>query len=437
VRRARYLILWLLLLAGLAAAQEFRSLSIIHTNDLHARLLPDGRQRGGFAHLATAIRRERANCDSCLVLNGGDLVQGSPVSTIYRGVPIYQIANLLGLDVSTLGNHEFDYGWRKIPEFVQKARFTTVCANVVDARGRLLVPQPYVIRAINGIRVAVIGVLTADLPSLSMPESLGPWRALPVLETIHRYAAEVRPKSDLIVLVAHISAAEEDQVLQQAPEVAVIVSGHVHRGLQSPKVFDGRIAVRNRAFGEEFGRLDLQVDTAKKSVASWNWKRLEVGANTVTPAEDVSRLVARWEAKVSKLVDVSIGEARRELSRADMKVVMERAMAEKTGADLAFQNEGGVRDFLAKGPILARHVWNVMPFDNKIVMGKFKGSELPKLVTAGRSIDPQREYTLVVNDFTAANQKVELGCEGLLFPQVGPLQRDVLIDWIKRKKVLE
>ena len=90
------LALALLLPAPLAA--EIRSLTILHTNDLHARLTPLDNHHGGFAYLAAAIRRERANCTDCILLNAGDLVQGTPVSTIFHGLPVYEIANLFGFD---------------------------------------------------------------------------------------------------------------------------------------------------------------------------------------------------------------------------------------------------------------------------------------------------------------------------------------------------
>src|SRR3989304_1285653 len=102
-------------------------------------------QRGGFAQIAAILRRETEGCSSCLILNGGDLVQGSPVSTIYQGLPIYELANLLNFDASVLGNHEFDFGWRKIPEFLRTAQFPTVAANVEDENGRLLAARAYVI----------------------------------------------------------------------------------------------------------------------------------------------------------------------------------------------------------------------------------------------------------------------------------------------------
>jgi len=432
----RFLLLWLLLWAALAPAQDQRRLTILHTNDLHARLLPDGNGQGGFARVAAAVRRERAGCNSCLLLNGGDLVQGSPVSTLYRGVPIYQVANSLGIDVSTVGNHEFDYGWRLIPEFLRVARFPTVSANLQDEKGRLLVRRPHVILQVNGLRVAVIGALTADLAELTMPETTGPWRALPVVEALRPRVRELRDRSDLIVLLAHISNREEDEVLSRLPEVSVVVSGHVHRGLESPKKVGDRLAVRVRAYGVELGRLDLTVDLRSKTVVESQWRRIPIDA-AIPPANDVARLVQRWEGRVSRVVDVPIGEAVRDIAGADLKRLMEQSMAEGVGAELAFMNQGGIRDFFPKGRLLARHVWNVMPFDNRVVKGRFRGRELPAAVTQGRQIDPDREYTLAVNDFTAAHQQAEMGSSGHAFPEVGRRQRDLLLEWIRKKKVLD
>ena len=127
-----------LLLPSAPARDAIRSVTILHTNDLHARLLPSDRGDGGFAQMAAAIRRERENCSSCLLLNAGDLVQGTPVSTIFRGVPVYEIANLFGFDAATLGNHEFDYGWQTTTRFLKLARYPTVTANIVDESGKLL-----------------------------------------------------------------------------------------------------------------------------------------------------------------------------------------------------------------------------------------------------------------------------------------------------------
>ena len=162
--RFRRLISVLLLAAAAATAQQtLRSLSLLHVGDLHANLLPDVQDHGGFARLATAIRREQQGCTSCLLVNGGDLVQGTPVSTIYRGLPVFQIARLFHFQVSTLGNHDFDYGWERAEGFLKAGVSPIVSANVVDGAGHLFTRHGYVIRNVNGIRVAVIGALMGDL----------------------------------------------------------------------------------------------------------------------------------------------------------------------------------------------------------------------------------------------------------------------------------
>ena len=142
-RPRRIFALGLLCAAPLAA--EIRSLTILHTNDVHAHLMPLSNGRGGFAYLAAVIRRERAGCDHCILLNAGDLVQGTPVSTIFHGLPVYEIANLFGYDAATLGNHEFDYGWMQARKFIETAKYPIVTANLANHAGELFTPKPYTI----------------------------------------------------------------------------------------------------------------------------------------------------------------------------------------------------------------------------------------------------------------------------------------------------
>src|SRR5689334_107363 len=122
----------LLLIACAPLAAEIRSLTILHINDLHARMMPLENKNGGFAYLASVIRRERTGCQDCILLNAGDVAQGSPVSTIFHGLPVFEVANLFGIDVGTLGNHDFDYGWMQARKFLTTARYPIVSANVVS-----------------------------------------------------------------------------------------------------------------------------------------------------------------------------------------------------------------------------------------------------------------------------------------------------------------
>ena len=433
----RFLAVALVACSPLAA--EIRSLTILHTNDVHAHLMPLDNHMGGFAYLASVIRQERANCTDCILLNAGDLVQGTPVSTIYHGLPVFEIGNLFGYDAATLGNHEFDYGWMQARKFIATAKYPIVTANLVNAKGELFTPKPYVILKVNELRVAVIGGMTEELHTLTNPDSMGDWRTTPLVEAVRKCAAELRGQADLIVLLAHIDLKEEQAILESVPEVQVSVTGHIHTGLTEARSHDGRVLVRVRGYGVELGRLDLKVDTATHKLADWKWKRIPVDSTKTAPAADVAALVDNWETQVKAVVDRPLAISTRAFTPREIKTLMEKALREETGADFVFINAGGVRDSLPKGQLLERNVWNIMPFDNLLVMGTFKGKDLPAVVLDGRKVDPNHEYTLAVSDFTAANQSTpeNLRTTGLKFPHDAGLLRDVLLDWFRKKQVIE
>lgn len=428
-----------LLLTCVPLAAEIRSLTILHINDLHARLMPLENHDGGFAWLASLIRRERANCSNCILLNAGDIAQGTPVSTIFHGLPVFEIANMLGIDVGTLGNHDFDYGWMQARKFMEVSKYPTVSCNVVGHDGKLFAPEPYVILTVNGLRVAIIGAMTDTLNSLQFPKLMERWHTIPVVETVRKYAAELKSRSDLIIVLAHITPLEEKQFLAVATEVPVLVTGHLHNGLTQPMTQDGRILVRVKSYAEELGRLELQVDTEKKAPVSFTWKHILVDHGAIEPAPDVARAVKHWEDEVKLRVDRPLAISKRQFSKREVKALIEQAMRAETGADFAFMNQGGVRDTVPAGQLLERNIWDIMPFDNRVVIGTFKGRDLPAPVLGNRQVQPDREYTLAVSDFTAANQgsPENLRSAGLQFPNDVGLLRDILIDWFRKKKILE
>jgi 5'-nucleotidase / UDP-sugar diphosphatase len=427
-----------LVLFAASAVAEVRTLTILHLNDMHSRLMPLENKRGGFAYLASVIRRERAGCKDCILLNAGDVAQGTPVSTLFHGLPVFEIANMLGIDAATLGNHDFDYGWPQTRKFLATAKYPIVSSNIVGAKGQLFTKAPYVILNVNGLRIGVIGAMTKILDTLTTPQLVEEWHALPVVETVRKYARELKPKCDLVVLVGHITGEEEKEVLAM-PEVAVSVTGHLHNGMPQALAQDGRVGVRVRGYGEELGRLELKVDTETKAVASWNWKKITVDSTKETPAADVAAEVAKWEDQVNQRVDRPLAVSKRAFTKAEVKQLIEQAMRAESGADFSYMNLGGVRDIIPVGQLRDRNIWNIMPFDNRLVTGTFKGRDLPAVVLNGRTVDPDRSYTLAVTDFTAANQgsNENLRVTGLKFPGDAGLLRDVLIDWFRKKQVIE
>ena len=125
-------------------------------------------------HVATAIERERQKAENAVVLHAGDLVQGSPVSTIFRGTPAFEVANALGIDAHCLGNHEFDYGWERIKDFERASDAPILAANVLNSQGDLLLRPATVLQA-GDLEIAVIGALT---PQVARIDQARPSRAV-------------------------------------------------------------------------------------------------------------------------------------------------------------------------------------------------------------------------------------------------------------------
>jgi 5'-nucleotidase / UDP-sugar diphosphatase len=439
VLRRRILLASALLLAG-CRQSTVHELTILHFNDLHDHLLPEANGMGGVAHLATVLKRERAAAHASITLSAGDIDQGSPVSTLFDGVPDYEIANNLGIDVNCLGNHEFDYGWRKIRDFMQVADFPTVNANIIDASGNRMMNPAYVIREAGGMRIAVIGALLEKLLDHITKDELGPYHSAPLVETLRPIVADAKRQADMVIVLGHLETAEAESILRGLPDVSVVVIGHEHTPWKEPIEMDGRLIIHAAGLSRQVGRLVMQYDTAARRIVSHEWTGIPVDDGDYPADPVVEAQIEKWEAKVSAQVDVPIGRSAKQFSQAETIELMERATNDRFPSDFAFT--GGVRDTLPEGQLLARHIWNVMPFDNHVVIAEVQGDQLMKLegptgtekVTGTAKLDPTRTYRLVTTDFLASSW-ADRGYK-LRVTDQGVLLRDVLIDWIRQKKVI-
>ncbi|MCL4782357.1 MAG: bifunctional metallophosphatase/5'-nucleotidase [Bryobacterales bacterium] len=419
------------------ASADIRGITILHTNDIHARISPTREGLGGFAHLATALNRERAKAEASLYLDAGDLVQGTPVSSLYEGVPVFELMNGLRPDAVCLGNHEFDYGWRRIYDYLKVSRFPLFCANLADDRGTLLTPPPYIVRDVNGIRVAIIGLIMESLAKLTYDYNLGPWRALPLVETAKKYIGQAKADgAQLIVGLAHIFPKEEEMLLASLPEMHLIVAGHDHGGMKTLLRDGNRMVVRTRPNGAELGKVNLRFDVAANRVVELDWERIPINAAEIEADPTVAKAVAQWESKVSAVVDREIGESRTAYTRFQMKDVVERAMTESLGVDFAFVNRGAVRAGLVVGKIRARDIWDALPFGNRVVLGKIPGNRIPEAIRKTTPVEATRIYTVATIDYVAENQR-EIGTEGLEFPEPGPFLREMVIEWVSKRRIVE
>lgn len=262
---------------------------------------------GGAPALAGLVKALRAGAPYSLVIGAGDLFGASPlVSTLFRHETTIEILNDIGLDVSSLGNHEFDAGEKELQRLIKGgcaptvpseitasciaspykgARFTYLAANVVDAQDKHIV-APYIVKEFDGIPVGIIGAVTRTTPQMVVPSGIKGLRFLDEAESVNRAAAELRAKGVRAMVATFHEGLElgtqnkrgdwNDTKCPEAhgpllgiakrlaPEIKVIFSGHSHQGYRCE--MDGRLLIQGTSYGRGVSVVDVELDRGTKAM---------------------------------------------------------------------------------------------------------------------------------------------------------------------------
>jgi 5'-nucleotidase len=433
-------------------------LRIIATNDFHGALEPrrdsGGLVRGGAVALAGVIGRARAECHAptcrSILLDGGDMFQGTPASNFAFGKPVVDLYNQLGYTAAALGNHEFDWGQDTLRARLRDAKFAILGANVTDTLGN---DSPWIandtIVTIEGLRVGVMGFSTVVTPTTTRASNVRDLRFLPLAGVADRHARSLRDRgAQVVIVVAHAGAfcdragqpgcrGEIVDLAEQATErIDAIVSGHTHSPVRT--VVRGTPIVQAYARGTAVGVIDLPLGdrTRTPQVAI-----RDVFTDSTTPPDPrvaaiVRAAVEPVEHRMSQPV-VEIGERLSMGIRGTLGSLIADAQRDAAKGDVAVMNNGGIRASLDAGMATFGALFEVHPFGNTLVRitvtGRDLRSYLERLVgrselnahvsgvwitydprrpagsritelrlSEGRSLDDDGRYVLVLSDFLAA-----------------------------------
>ncbi len=254
-------------------ADEIR-LVILHTNDTHSRIDPfpeDGGRfagLGGAARRATLVRRVRQEHEHVLLLDSGDIFQGTPYFNFFKGEIEFKTMSAMGYDVATLGNHDFDNGVDGLVSMLPHAKFDFVSANY-DATGSPLAPHlhPHVVRSLGGVKVGIFGLGIAFeqlvLPTLHE----GVRYTDPIIAATQQVETLRSAGCQLVVCLSHLGYNyREDKVsdtdlAQAVPGIDLVLGGHTHTFLDAPDVYKHNEAstIVNQVgwAGMRLGRIDV------------------------------------------------------------------------------------------------------------------------------------------------------------------------------------
>jgi len=435
-RMLSLVLLWLLALSAAWAAPVLEPLTILHTNDVHAHIAAaDG--RGGLAAICSYLKSVQAEEKNVLVLDAGDLITGTPVSTLFLGVPVFEIYNTMPYQVAVLGNHEFDHGWSQISEFLRVAEFPILSANIHLPSGALITGRATQGIAVGNLKIGIIGLTHPDLRRLTARAG---WEGLTIEEpaaVAQRYVKALRPKADLLIALTHLGVDDDVALARAVPELDVIVGGHSHTELTQPRQVGNTLIVQAGSYSKYVGRLDLVVDLVEKRIVRHEGRLIPVAAESMGSDPVTAAAVEKWESRVREAVDVKIGDNASLKGRSELQDIISEVLRVTFETDFGYQNSGGVRADLSPGPILKRHIWTMLPFGNRVTLVTLERDQLSEFNVRAPAGEDKERYTVATNSYVAEQVAARLNLPPERIEMLPRLVRDVIIEYVEARGSLE
>jgi 5'-nucleotidase/UDP-sugar diphosphatase len=414
---------------ALADKNQPYTLTILHTNDLHAHdqsFQDRGKLVGGMARLGHLVRQLRKENANTIVADAGDIFQGTPFFTRYLGEVEVAMLNFIGYDIYTIGNHEFDSGAINLAKQLSNAKFDILNCNLdADALPdlkRLL--KPSVIKEIGGEKVAFVGAITPDIETLSLTRDgvtlkHGPaltneqgrdlsWLA-PIQNEVERLDRQGIKK---IILVTHCGLEVDKILAARMPQIDAIIGGHSHTRLASPVIVDhtngtSTMIVQTGSYGRNLGKLDLVFDNEGKVVTAASRFKLYPINGDIPEDNDIKEYLDAKAVALQPLHDTIVSNASRDFDnnfrgmKADSALgnlicdsFFEASVLSGDRAEITFENRGGIRSRIEKGPVNLEKVEELLPFDNHLVFADVKGKHIKQTLehsvsgaTGGKFLD--------------------------------------------------
>ncbi|QCG93568.1 thiosulfohydrolase SoxB [Azospirillum sp. TSA2s] len=325
--------------AGSREAHAFTCLDFERLAGLYGKV-------GGFAHLATLVKRVRANRPGALLLDGGDTWQGSGTALWTQGQDMVEAAKLLGVDIMTL-HWECTYGQERVQEIAEKdfaGHIEIVAQNIKTADFGDDVFKPYSLRDVNGVKVAVIGQAFPYTPIANPRYMVADWTFGIREEEMQATVDAARAAGAAVVVVLSHNGMDVDlKMASRVRGIDAILGGHTHDGMPAPTIVanpGGRTLVTNAGSNGKFlGVLDFQVTGGR--VADFRYRLMPVFANLLPADPEMEALITRvrapYEAKLGETLAVTEGTLYRRgnFNGSFDQLILDALMAEKD-AEIAF-----------------------------------------------------------------------------------------------------
>jgi 5'-nucleotidase/UDP-sugar diphosphatase len=478
---------------------EVKSLTILHTNDHHGHPLKFFKYPApGLAGLparATMVQQTREAHENVLVLDAGDIFTGRPESNFFNAKPDFIGYNHIGYDAMAVGNHEFDPNREIMMEQREMSEFPWLSANILKENGEPMF-EPYIIKEYDGLKVGILGLTTKKTAAIGNPNHIGDLTFQDEVEAARKYVPELQQKADVVIALAHMGWYNNDsegagRLAAQVDGIDLIVAGHSHSKMEAPQYVNGTPIVMANQWGLVVGKGVMKVKDGE--VLSFVWDAVPINLKEEKEVDGEEKFVYTYKEfpedqellaelttyadKVEQELSKVIGEAtgtfsnemvrKQETALGDMVADSMEWYTQNQDVDFAIQNGGGIRTDLPEGEIEKGTVYEVLPFDNSVMVMTMKGSDVQKLFDYiatisngagafpqvsdsvsftinyntgetenvrinGEPIDPDATYKIATNSYMAAGgDGYSMFTNAINSYDTSKFQRDVFIEYVK------
>ncbi|MFA6930428.1 MAG: metallophosphoesterase, partial [Lentisphaeria bacterium] len=390
----------LLLLSLLCCARCFAkstSIYLLQTTDIHAVLTKEEPDSGSWLKLASIISETRNNygAGNCILVDCGDTIQGTLIGAISKGAAATIPLKTLAYDAWIPGNHEFDFGFPRFLELTEPLRNIILCGNLIPLQAAPFPAWKMFHR--DGARIALIG-MTASYLKFWFGEAFGDACQIEFAATsLKRIFPEILPlHPDLIVLAIHQAWMETKDarnvnevadLVQQFPEIDLVLGGHTHRSLPGHKIGPRTWYVQAGHAAKSLGVVRAILDTEKHEVTQITSCLMNIQEDT-PDCPELRKDLALWldKAEQAKTQAIAPAPSNDILSKGRPGINCQAsdlfcaALAEATGTSIALHGTLSNKNFSAGKPVTAQDLFDFVPYENTIVTASLTPAELAEIV---------------------------------------------------------
>ena len=430
--------------------KESTSITIIHTNDTHGRVLVDD-GGFGFGKIATIVKQTKEKNPNTLVVDAGDTLHGMPIINVSKGESAVKILDAVGYDFMVPGNHDFNYGTDRLIKLGKLSKFKMLSANLLIKSGNTML-TPYEIVDMNGMKVGIFGLCTPETAYKTNPSNVENVEFKDPIKVSKNMVRELDNKTDVIVALVHIGLDESStvtskEIAQKVNGIDVIIDGHSHTDLPEGLVINNTLIAQTGEYDQNLGMVEIKIDNHKvinksaKLLKATDYAGLAEDKNVSTVVNEIKTANNAIFSEVVASTDIQLDGARENVRNKETNLgnLSADAIKNETKSNIAFVNGGNIRTTIEAGEITKGKLAEVFPFGNTIKVIKLTGEDVKKalevsvgaypenqggflqvsgikfsfdaskengnrvsaLKVNGKDIDLTKQYTVAINDFLA------------------------------------